>query len=422
MLDRNKISAFNRNVLTLSTGSILSQALILAVSPLLSRIYSPEAFGLLAVFTGLSSFLASLSSGKYEQAILFPKSREVALNVILFCLVLSFIICSGASISLYVFSDYIRLKMNLNELFDKVFPYIPIISFIIVFYSCLQLWFQRNERYKLITIATIFQSIIVVALNLFFGFFSDDAFGLVYGYSGSIVLTALFLFVFFYFKEDIKKVYGFLNFTASIQAAIQYKKFPFTILWSELIITFSQQLMPLLLAYFYSSSIVGFYAFTTRVMKTPAIILSNSVWGVFRVEALKLKNENRSVKPLFIGVLRKTIFLGVIPFTVLSLGGSQLFKLIFGNEWVVSGVYAQIMAIFIFTEFVAHPLSNIFVIYNGQRLYLAIQGCGLIFSVIGIVLGYHFGGHKYSILLYSIFGTILNMVSIFLAFKLVKRA
>ena len=45
-----KENAFSRNVVTLMTGSSVAQAIPIAISPILTRIYSPQDFGLFAVF------------------------------------------------------------------------------------------------------------------------------------------------------------------------------------------------------------------------------------------------------------------------------------------------------------------------------------------------------------------------------------
>ena len=41
-------SEFSRNVLTLMTGTTIAQAIPIAISPILTRIYTPEDFGLFA--------------------------------------------------------------------------------------------------------------------------------------------------------------------------------------------------------------------------------------------------------------------------------------------------------------------------------------------------------------------------------------
>ena len=74
-------SEFSRNILTLMTGTIIAQAIPIAISPILTRIYRPEDFGLYAIFVAIITILGSVASGRYELAIMLPKKDEDAINI-----------------------------------------------------------------------------------------------------------------------------------------------------------------------------------------------------------------------------------------------------------------------------------------------------------------------------------------------------
>ena len=63
---------FVRNVLTIMTGTAISQAVTLAAMPILSRIYSPAAFGLLATFVVLCNVASQFSCLGYQGSIVLP--------------------------------------------------------------------------------------------------------------------------------------------------------------------------------------------------------------------------------------------------------------------------------------------------------------------------------------------------------------
>lgn len=44
---------FTRNVLTLMTGTTIAQAIPVAISPILTRIYTPQDFGIFALFVSI---------------------------------------------------------------------------------------------------------------------------------------------------------------------------------------------------------------------------------------------------------------------------------------------------------------------------------------------------------------------------------
>jgi O-antigen/teichoic acid export membrane protein len=74
-------SEFGRNVLTLMTGTTIAQSIPVAITPILTRLYTPEDFGLLAVFVALTAILGSIANGRYELAIMHPEKDEESINI-----------------------------------------------------------------------------------------------------------------------------------------------------------------------------------------------------------------------------------------------------------------------------------------------------------------------------------------------------
>ena len=79
-------SSFAANVLKLVTGTTFAQVIIVLASPLLTRLYGPEAFGFLALFTSITSIIGVIACMRYEMAIMLPKTDEEAANLLGLCL------------------------------------------------------------------------------------------------------------------------------------------------------------------------------------------------------------------------------------------------------------------------------------------------------------------------------------------------
>ena len=65
--------AFGRGVAVLGGGAAAAQAIAVAASPILTRLYSPADFGVLAVYTSLVSLLGAVAALSYHQAIPLPE-------------------------------------------------------------------------------------------------------------------------------------------------------------------------------------------------------------------------------------------------------------------------------------------------------------------------------------------------------------
>ena len=140
----NLKSDFNKNVLTLMTGTTISQAIPIAISPILTRIYSPEDFGLLAIFLALSTIFGSIANGRYELAIMLPKKDEDAINVF----ALGLIICSIFSLILVViillFNNHF-IKILGNEDFYLWLHFVPLSVFLFGIWNLLNYFNNRKN-------------------------------------------------------------------------------------------------------------------------------------------------------------------------------------------------------------------------------------------------------------------------------------
>ena len=116
-LSQNK---FLRNVSTLAFGTIISQAIVVLSSPLLTRIFTVEDFGVLQIFTSITVFFAVISTGRYELAIGLPKEDDDALRIIKLIIFIGFAISTLYFITIFIlkfffkYEDYTRFLVGNN--------------------------------------------------------------------------------------------------------------------------------------------------------------------------------------------------------------------------------------------------------------------------------------------------------------------
>ncbi|MGI5933055.1 MAG: lipopolysaccharide biosynthesis protein, partial [Eubacterium sp.] len=101
----SKPSAFVTDVLKLVTGTTFAQIIVVLASPLLTRLYGPEAFGFYALFASITGILGVIACMRYELAIMLPKTDEEAANLLGLCL-LCVAVVSGLTVpALYFGGD-----------------------------------------------------------------------------------------------------------------------------------------------------------------------------------------------------------------------------------------------------------------------------------------------------------------------------
>ena len=81
ILNRAWHSRFARNVVVVASGTAGAQAITMVFAPLITRIYSPDAFGLLGTFSAIAVVAASVAALAYPIAIILPRDDHDALGL-----------------------------------------------------------------------------------------------------------------------------------------------------------------------------------------------------------------------------------------------------------------------------------------------------------------------------------------------------
>ena len=148
MIRRLKLkSDFSRNVLTLITGTTIAQVIPIAISPLLTRIYTPEDFGLAALFFAFFSILSSIATGRYELAIMSPKSDDEAKHIVFLSILVGAFIFFIATILIWFFDEEIVIFLGNPEIKNWLY-FIPFLLFSFGIYQSIYYWLNRKKKYR----------------------------------------------------------------------------------------------------------------------------------------------------------------------------------------------------------------------------------------------------------------------------------
>ena len=356
-------SEFTRNVLTLMTGTTIAQAIPIAISPILTRLYSPEDFGVLALFVAISSIFGSMANGRYELAIMLPKKDEDAINIA----ALGFIIVSLLSLFLLflvvVFHDIIVRKLC-NDAISLWLYFIPVSIFFIGFFNILNYFNNRKKEYKDLAKATIIKSIVTAIVQLSFGFLHSGVIGLISGQLISSFFANMKLL-----KNIIKDklLVSKVSRLKIIVLAKKYKDFPKFTMWAGLFNTSSIHLTNILISAMFNIKTLGFYSLSQKMVGIPSSLIGSSIGQVFFQEATQEKLYSGSSINTFKSTLKKLVIISVALFGILYITVEDLFAFIFGEEWKMAGIYAKILMPFFMIQFIVSPLAKINQIYMKNK-------------------------------------------------------
>lgn len=416
MIDKIKPkSEFSRNVLTLMTGTTIAQAIPIAISPILTRLYSPEDFGIFAVFSSIVILLCILSAGRYEMAIILPKKNEDANNILILSLVLVSLFSIIVFLLIFTFYDFlisIKILSNLGFYLYLIAPMIFLTSIFQIFYN----WLNRQKEYKKLAISKVTQTSSTAITNIFLGIKEILTNGLIIGQFIGQIITTVYLFV---------KTKNTINFNKITNYEIKmlmkkYSNFPKFDVLSSFLNALSLQLPIILLGFLFTPAVVGLFAFSRRIVGLPITLLSSSVTTVFKQTSTNDYNKYGNCTKIYKKTLISLIKIGILPSIFLFLFAPVLFEFIFGKEWREAGVYTQILVPMFFLRFISSPLTYIFYITNNHKLNLIGQILLLIFSSAGLFFGYLVNSIITSLLFFAIGLSLIYLYYLYKSYILSK--
>jgi len=376
--------SFARNVVTLMTGTTFAQTLTVIVTPILTRIYKPEDFGILGIYTSIMGVMAIICCGRYEQAIVLPEKDEDASNLGLLSILWTIVS------AIFVLIIIIALRREIGSLLKA--PNIvcwlwvlPINILFIGMFQTLNYWNTRFQQYKVLAARQMTQSFTTAGTQLGLGFLKTlEAGGLIVGQLIGLIVATVYLISSVAIK-DFEMIKKSLSKQKLRQVAIQYKKYPIYSMLPSVLDSLTVALPVIFFTKFFDLDITGQYSLGVRLLYLPASLIGAAVAQVY---FQKLAEENIRTGNIsdIVWNTCKSLFLIVWPFClILMILGPWLFTFFFGANWMVAGQFCRILAPSIGLRFVVSPLSRVFGVVNRQEVSAFWQV--LAFSTTTICLG-----------------------------------
>jgi len=354
--------AFARNVLVIASGSALGQLLVLAASPVLTRLYTPEQFGVLGVYVASIVLLSGLSTLRYEMAIPIPKDDDTAKHLLQLALGLSLGFTIALGLVLFLAGDTL-FKWLKWETLAPYAAFLPLGTFLIASYQSLTYWAIRKGHYRTIAATRLWQGLGNVTTQLMFGLAGAGTFGLlagdVVGRSAGITQLA----------RNVPGLFQWPNIRALFATARRYKKFPIWSTGSTLINRLGLQLPQLFMAAAFGPREAGWYLLTQRVLGMPINVVGQAVAQVFvnRIAEIRREQPDRAAA-FYLNILSRMALIGGLPIFVLGLVLGEAFGWLFGKEWKMAGQMVQILAPMFAVQWTFSPTSQMLVIFERQEL------------------------------------------------------
>ena len=380
-----KDSKFFSDVLKLVTGSTVVQIIRIIVSPILSRLFAPEAFGVYQNFLSLSNTIGLNSSLRYERAIMLPRDKRYSANMFVLASTLPLLVAVVLWVFVWLFGVPLSNALQSPEMAGYLW-YLPILVAATGIFESLRQWNSLERKYMRLSVIQIWNEALGDALDVGYGFA---------GYTGNWVMIAMQIvsysaatltFLGLVLKEDFKFIKENFDWGVIKKGIYEYRRLPMFNMVSNLISNAALYLPNMLLSAYFSTTAAGYYALGNNAIRLPVTVISNSVGQVFFQRGAKAYHEH-GLKSIMEGTIKYLILMSMFPMLLIAIIGKEMFVLAFGAAWAEAGIYSQILSPWIFLVFIVSPISYVPNIVDRNGEFMILNIINLITRVASLVIG-----------------------------------
>lgn len=390
-----------RHVLQLMTGTGIATLIPILATPILTRIYTPEEFGVGEIYLISTILLAMVVTLRLDAALIIPKdaneARKILNSVFTNSLFVSGAVLIGAGGGI------------LTGILEEVFILLPLSVLLVGLFETCICFNIRNQQFKQIGLYKSLYLFSIVLFKIILG-------SLGYSYIGIIVGTVIgqfigFVAVFFFNSQNADFSFQFHLENWKEVVFDKYSDFPKHNLPQTFFNNAREYLLSFIIVSLYTNTVLGLYALTLKMVKSPLYVLGHSFSDVAFQRFSRL--EDRKDYKDFISFNLKT-FLGLAPiYFVFFYFLSDMVASIFGNGWQMAGDYALIMSPWFYFAIVSITLEKLGMVLRKQkeifRLNMLFDSIAILSFFMASYLGKDF---VTSLIIVSFFGSVARVAMI----------
>lgn len=370
-----------KSVAVLASGTAAGQLILLLSAPILTRLYSPDEFGLLGAYMAPVGIFGAVATLRYEGAIPLPGSDRIAANVLLLSMACVVVVAVVSTAVLVTWGDGLARLFGVPALASMGWL-IPLGVLGVGLYSALSHWAVRQRNFGTIARTKLIQSGGQTAVQLLAAFTPFAVFGLLFGHVlGQAAGIGSFLRGLLGADRD---ALASVSLRRIRLVALRYWKFPAYAVWSSATYAAILHAPILVLLYLFDPGTAGLFLLAHRVGLTPVTLLRMAInQSIFR--DLAEARAQRVVGQTVIGPIQTMLRLVVAPAIFGAVIAPHAAAAIFGPDWYEAGRYLRWMTPWLAVVLIFGPMAPIIAVMEWQRLSLIFHVSSLLVGLVGMI-------------------------------------
>lgn len=364
-------SDFVKNSFVLIIGTGIAQLIPVLLQFPLRQFFTPEEFGVFAVYYSIVSVLAILANFRYASTVVIPEKDNDGLNLLAGSILLSLIFSIVVFLIFVFFSKPLIIYFEFPSALNKWIMLIPISIFLVSSHMSFSYWLTRKKKFKGLAINKVSRRSSEGISQFLFGLNKTN---------GGLVIGTLIgdIFNFFTYLFQVKKSLSNKEPISLERIKKQLKRyidFPKYSLVPGFLDTFSLVLPVFIITSLYSEKITGQYDLTVKILSVPLALVSLAISQVLIQKISELKNQKKKIVPTIKNTFLGLSALSIIGVLVFYIWGETIFTFAFGDEWKLAGTLSEILVITYGIRFIVSPLTATFIALEKVKISSIWQVC-----------------------------------------------
>jgi O-antigen/teichoic acid export membrane protein len=372
-------SEFAKNAAILTIGTMAAQGIAIVSMPVLSRLYTPADFGLLAVFLAVSGIVATAITLRFDSAILLPKIQHESKALVLLSGSSSVLIGILVLLIAWLIPNSVKSALGILVLNEWLLLAV-LFGISVALTTTASTWYNRQRAYLKISALRVTQGSTSVLLAIVLGFWGFHNGLMLAQLSASLIVVVMLIFGLHRLRVNWRG-YDFLAVAKKYRASPQY------LLPTSLLDVVSLQLPVLLITAWFGDESAGQFSMAWKVSAIPSALIGAAVGQVFLQKFSETWPDVQAGRKLLFQTWKILALVGLLPTVLIIFFGGQLFSLILGGVWRDAGNMAAILAPMLYAMFISSPTSGTFLVLGMQRYNLLFGIAVLIYRPICIWIG-----------------------------------
>jgi len=396
----------------------MAQVLTVLAYPILMRLFTPDQFGLFALFGALNMTFVVVASGRYELAIVLAKTEQEAANLLALSLGIVVAVSAASGLAVWAFGDPLLNLLGYQELNVLVW-FLPLMILTNTAAQVLSVWATRQQAYKRLSLSTISRSVGVAAVQMVAGLAGLGVDGLVLGLIFGTVLSSIIV-AWQLIRYDLPSLRLIINWPAMKRLAKKHLDFPLYSMPQALLSSTTVTVPSILLTTLFNPYVAGLYWFTYRLFEMPITLLGDATRRVFYQRAAELYHKGEDLTDIFVRTTGGLTAMVALPVLVLIVAGPWLYAVAFGEAWREAGVFAQWIAVWWAMRFISLPALMLVPVLNLQRRFLILEIVTLIPRFLVLPAAAWVSDVDGAIAAYSVVGFLFHFFLVVLVWRAVR--